>query len=235
MFLISGFKRYFLVLLFIFLFSGVVSATNENTVQGGAFTNGLTFEYPKFFVLKSDVDHSFYFHVFNTSSGLLIGDGLSCYFQLYNDEGKHLVADEVSVFDLHNGVKEVKFFVKGENFSVGSYSYVAQCNNSDAGGFISSPLEVSFTGEGNIGIRYNYWLELFLFVFCWVGFVIGINYKNYPIAMIFSFLMIILGVYGLSQGLLSIDNWVTQSFSIIQVCVGALVLLVYSYEEYKDW
>lgn len=97
----------------------------------------------------------------------------------------------------------------------------------------------SIWGSINIGdyadeTRYEYWGVVFLLIFCWVGFVVGLTFNNYPLSAIFSFLLMILGVYIMTAGLLSIENWVTDAFAIIQICIGGYVLIVWTWEEYKD-
>ena len=90
---------------------------------------------------QQDTHHNFVAHVFNYSNGIPITHNISCYFHLYNVHGNHVAEMYDSTVD-HNF--DFEFAPNAKNFStLGSMSYIIQCNNSVAGGFLSAPFQVT--------------------------------------------------------------------------------------------
>ena len=117
--------------------------------EQGSFLDGFEIKHPIIETLQVNQDVEFEFHVFNSSNGVPIIEGigqdtLSCYFHLYNSTGQHMLELQENT-PSHNF--DYGFNVTGGNFSsIGEYSYITQCNSSVAGGFVSVPFIV--TGGG---------------------------------------------------------------------------------------
>jgi hypothetical protein len=73
-----------------------------------------------------------------------------------------------------------------------------------------------------------------LIIIGWSVLLIGFIFKEYAIAAIASFLLMILGVYSMVNGLNGTNDWLTQGFSMIMIGVGAYVVIRGGYELYKD-
>lgn len=136
----------------IFLVIGMIlpfvsSAPPVTTVQQLSVGYGL--ETPTMTFLEQNKDYSFEFHVYNLSNGVPITSGISCYFHLYNETGKHSLTMEDTTVDY---LFDYGFDVKGANFSVaGTYAFVSQCNSSTLG---SPPVKIYFqvtpSGQENL-------------------------------------------------------------------------------------
>jgi len=100
--------------------------------------------------LKVNRDVHANIHVFNKSTGLPVTNrsGVSCYFDLYNQTGDHLI----ETLELESdGEIEWEIDISGTNFSsTGTYSFVVWCNNSGQGGFVSSGFDVTTSGEDEV-------------------------------------------------------------------------------------
>lgn len=176
--------KFLLVGMFLLVGTILISAVPpvQTTVTGD---NSFTLKYPADTILKQNQDYRFEFHVYNTSDGLPITSGINCYFHLFNSSGKHLIELESSSPDLF----DYSFDVDGGNFSeVGDYCYVAQCNSSTQGGYVSVPFSVTKTGE-DIGLNQSITiigqlglLALFL--------ALGFNFSNERWKVRFFFFMV---------------------------------------------
>lgn len=167
----------FTFLLVLVSLASVQAVPPVSTVQ--QFSTGYVVEYPPNQILKSNQNQTFNFHVFNISNGLLIIADTQCFFHLYNSSGGHIVILNTSTIsdDL-----DYEFQVLGGNFSVGTYSYITQCNNSDAGlgGFISVPFQVTpdgydYSSDRSLGYIL---LTIFFLILSITLFVFGIKSKS---------------------------------------------------------
>jgi len=96
-------------------------------------TTGLSIEPTFNEYLRTGEDHEFEVHVFNMTNGLPIREGITCYFHLYNETGKHQfeLSDATASHDF-----DYSFNLNGTNFSRGSYVVKYQCNDTSEGGGI---------------------------------------------------------------------------------------------------
>lgn len=83
-------------------------------------------------------------------------------------------------------------------------------------------------------LKYTYWGTIFLIIFSWIFFIVGIIMKDDTLTIIGGILLLIMGIYTLSSGILGIDNWVTQWFSIINMLIGIYILILWTYRQYEN-
>lgn len=205
---------------------------------------GFDIKYPAFDILKQNTAFEFEFHVYNKSTGKPINAGIGCYFHLYNSSGKHIaeLVDNTVSHDYDYG-----FDIGGGNFSnVGMYSYLVQCNNSELGGFVDAPFEVSPMGnyreKSNILLAILTLLPMLLGIFFLIGASTLNNEDHAPMKIILFLLSIvtffaslhmamigIVRMYNLPEIESAIGNW-TYWFGIVffVIVVYFLIYLFYT-------
>ena len=136
----------------VILVSPTVSA-KAPAVQVQTILDGYTIKYPIFGTIKQNQDFSFYFHIFNMSSGLPVGadygqgETINCTFHLYNISGDHIVNSAVP-YHPEDAYNEWGITIDKGNFTeLGIYSYLLWCNSTYFGGFDSVQIEVTETGN----------------------------------------------------------------------------------------
>lgn len=131
-----------------------VSAQPPFLVQeAGTFAEGMVIDFPEMIAISVDEDHDFSFHVFNSTTGSPIVNGLSCYLHLFDRQGLHQhqeIKTEIEP-DVPGSFDFTYKLDKGNFSEVGLLYYVIQCNNSNAGGFASTNFAV--TPDGRIIIE----------------------------------------------------------------------------------
>ena len=139
------FKNVFLfILIGIFLISSISFVSSAKQVP--EFPDGFTLRLPQVETFKQYDSADSYVHVFNTSNGMPIISGTSCYWHLYNETGSHIAIGFDSTVDAQGF--DYEFEIDGANFSkLGQYSFIIQCNNSIGGGFVAGSFEVTSTGR----------------------------------------------------------------------------------------
>jgi len=136
------------ILALILLASFVMAEPPFIVGEDGSFSEGLVIEHPEVIAISVDDDYAFDFHVFNSTTGYPIVEGLSCYFYLFGRHGEHLyntISTEIEQGELFY---DYEFNVDGGNFSeVGLLYYIAACNSSDVGGFTAHNFAVTPDGR----------------------------------------------------------------------------------------
>lgn len=130
-------------LITILFYITIVSA--QPPVQFGKDVDGFTLRTNLLEVHGLDQNFTILAHVFNTSNGVPINSGISCYLHLSSSNG-------VQQADLQTnsptGDFDYVFNVNNANFTEnGEYAYVVQCNSSSQGGFIGNTFDVTPNGE----------------------------------------------------------------------------------------
>ena len=99
---------------------------------------------PQIFIHEVSQPIHLHFHVFNISNGVRVNnDSVNCSFELFNKSGDHLFQIEELAFTDN----EWEIVIREGNFStLGTYSYITECNDISIGGFISVDFEVTKTG-----------------------------------------------------------------------------------------
>lgn len=141
-------KFIFGILFLMIIFSiGSVIAQPPFQVQP-TFIEGYFIEIPEQGMLKQNDDFTFFFHVFNLSTGVPLDDtSVECEFNLHNSSSILIYTNTSLPFD----DTTTAFFVevKGGNFSsIGDYNYVTHCSSLAFGGVVSVQLIVTPTGLG---------------------------------------------------------------------------------------
>lgn len=134
---------------------------------------GFDIKFPQIEFVELNEELKLHFHVFNRSSGLPVDNvSTECYFHLYSPVGGHVyIEDKISVVS-HLFDFEVE--LAGSNFSsLGLYSYIFQCNNSDSltGGFVGQTFEVTSDGRSVEEQDVKYLGTVFLSIFVIVLFI----------------------------------------------------------------
>lgn len=135
---------------FLLILSISLIAAQPGFIQGGEFTTGYKIKVPPISPIKQNTNFDFNFHVFNISNGVPIDNSSTdCFFHLYNSTGDHALIVKLE-HEENNVNNEWALMVNGNNFSsLGSYSYVVQCNSTTLGGFESVEIHVTKLGTEN--------------------------------------------------------------------------------------
>ena len=70
-----------------------------------------------------------------------------------------------------------------------------------------------------------------IMLFAWVILFIGFYYKNYPITMLSSMFIMIVGIYIVGNGLPDLTQFLYLSFGIIHIGIGGFVFVKGTAEE----
>ncbi len=139
-------NKYFLIGILLLFSLTFVQAQPPFQIQP-TLIQGYFIEIPDQEALKINKDYTFFFHVFNLSTGLpLTNLTVSCEFNLHNKLSTNIFSD----LNLSFNEQTTAFFteVKGGNFSSkGTYTYVTHCNSEHFGGVVSVRLRITKTGE----------------------------------------------------------------------------------------
>jgi len=191
-------KYILLSFLFLFFIFNIYLVGAASPFQTSVDSSGLQIENAVKENIPLNTDYKFHIHVFNSSSGVPIISGVSCYIHLYNLNGSHIYRgyDETiaSGFDY-------EFIAGGNNFSkVGEYHYMTQCNNSGVGGFFAGSIVVNESGLGN-NVD-NTLLILFFWVGTYIVSIVFLIRKDYIISLVGGLIIMIISVMILSTGYL---------------------------------
>jgi len=138
-------KKLMWLFIFIILVSPTLAQPPLREIQTSTSDEGYQIKDPEIGLIKQGAMQKFHLHVFNKSDGYPIVEGISCDFHLYNQTGSHIFRDIKTTVE---NDYDYEFEVTVDNFtSVGDYTYIAQCNNSRLGGFISVPIAVTSHGS----------------------------------------------------------------------------------------
>lgn len=143
-------KKIFIGIFTLFIF--MLFLNNVNAVPPfGTSTNellGLEIRPMMLDTIKQNENFTFHWHVFNLSTGFPITTGISCYANVYDIFGEHILVNYIGQVD-GTGVNgfDYEIFANSSNFTrSGEYAINIQCNGSAIGGGTSSSFIVSKTG-----------------------------------------------------------------------------------------
>jgi len=140
--------KIFLFLVVSLLVLPIVSSAPPTTIVSTVET-GFQVDVTTVSHVQRDSTHHINVHVFNSTNGVPVGakEGVSCYGDLYNKSGDHLI----EVFELTRDGVEYEWDIGGTNFTNdGIYPYVIYCNTSVQGGFFSTAFDVTVSGEDEV-------------------------------------------------------------------------------------
>ena len=130
--------------IFIILF---LSFVNAQKITVSANVDGLDIIFPLVDAIEIDRPFEFIFHIFNKSDGMPFSEDedIGCYFHVYNTFNEHTA----TLFQNNTcHLWDYEFNIDENNFTVlGTHSYILQCNNTRAGGFISTDFLVTNNGR----------------------------------------------------------------------------------------
>ncbi len=205
-----------------------VSAAPPFVAQETLGSDGFEIKYPELFYLKQYSYFDFNFHVFNISNGVPIDNQtVQCNFHLYNSTGDHTYVMEEVPHDLqsdHGIVNEWVARIDGNNFSsLGEYTYILQCNNSQFGGYISTGFEVTPTGND-----YSLMFLIVIGLFALVLFVTALYSGNEYIMFLASLVIILLGVYTMIYGIGNVNDDFSKMVSFVIIGIGLFFIIISS-------
>ena len=99
----------------------------------------------------------------------------------------------------------------------------------------SAPQATISVGDFTVEISAVNWGVLFILIFGWAIFIIGLIFKEDTLTVISSFLLLISGLYMFQNGFFKLDDFTVQWFSIIQILIGGYILIRYTWEQYRDY
>ena len=131
-------KPIIILLLVTFLFPLVTAQGQPFAEIGAEFqSDGLILDFEEVDVHQANLGVNFTHHVLNISNGLIHDneDEVNCIFNLYDEEGKHLIEGEQMTFS--PSALGWIYHVDGTNFTKhGAYDYFVYCNTTTLGGFV---------------------------------------------------------------------------------------------------
>lgn len=138
-------KKRLLTWIFVLILLAVSVSAQPPFIQAQATEDvGLEIKFPPIDVITQSEDYEFDFHVFNFTDGLAVTSDISCDLHVYDNIGNHIFEgfDET----IAHGY-DYEFLITADNFSrLGVYAYIAYCNNSEQGGFVSTNFQVTPNG-----------------------------------------------------------------------------------------
>lgn len=184
--------------------------------------DGYFIEIPEQGVLKENQDFTFFFHIFNMSNGLPLGNSeVGCEFNLHDSTSKLLYTDNDLQFD--SGT--TAFFVeitKGNFTPPGDFTYVTHCNSTEFGGVVS--VEVIVTPSGRGGTE-NIFLIILMIVVVYSVTLIGFFKQSPYMTLLGGMFMLFLGIYMVNNGIIIYRDVLTNYFSYFTITIGALTAL----------
>lgn len=113
-------------------------------ITSGEFSSGFVLEINHNEVLQAGQSLTLGVHIFNSTDGMSIIEGVGCYLHLYNISGSHILEmyenTPTHTFDY-------EFFIDGGNITTTTNNLIVQCNSSIAGGLIEENVIVTKTGK----------------------------------------------------------------------------------------
>lgn len=133
---------------FLLMFS-LVLVSSAPPFQTSTATTGLEVRYPQYDVAKQNTDFDLHVHVYNLTNGLPITNATtSCFLHLYDIDGDQYLTMKMTFVPATFPIGEWETDILGTNFStLGTHSYIIQCNSTTQGGFVSGNFLVTETGE----------------------------------------------------------------------------------------
>ena len=196
-----------------FLFISLVSAIPPQksiAVDGLDIRTGI----PEYVRLGTTQD--FHIHVFNSSNGVPIVTGTTCYLHIYNSTGNHIYDGMDSVV---SHTFDYGFTVTPTNLTnLERYQYITQCNNTfGAGGYFSGTFTVIPESQ-SLGIGFYILVILLAYAIAFIGFF-G---KNEIITILGGMFMMLLGLWLVMNGITDYRTSLTNTVSIITLALGAI-------------
>lgn len=181
---------------------------------------GLELKTPSIESAKINMPYEFEVHVFNSSNGVPMHEGISCFLHLYNATGNHIAELEDNTAS-HQF--DYSFNIDAGNFTEAQiFAYIIQCNTTTQGGFDSSYIEITPTGKETVN---SDWIIIILIIIAGALIVFGIAGKEFTPTVLGAFLMIPLSIYIFLNGLGSFTNstLISQMLGAVLFAIGAWV------------
>ena len=119
---------------------------------------------------------------------------------------------------------------EGINSRIGEYPVSVSCEGT-YNGFSTFTYEVTETGES----AGNYRIAIYIIIIlAWLLFIIGAYKAEYTFIGLSGIIMLVFGVYVLTNGLDNFDNTLTIAFGGIHALFGGYLMIRSGWEQYKD-
>ena len=217
----------FISFLFIFIFLSLSFVSAKVTLGS---EKGMIIETGHSDTLIQNQDFTFNVHVYNESNGMPITTGTTCYLDIYDTSGLHVVTAEQSAA---SEIFDYEFFILKGNFTeVEVHSYIVQCNNTAAnlGGYRSDDFEV--TASGRDGVYSPTALLLILIILAYILIAIGIYGEEFVPIVFGAFILFGASLYTYQYGLgaMANDTLPVLIFTLVNVGIGCYVSFKGIYE-----
>ncbi len=224
------------LILIIFLFMLFPFVSSAPPFQTSADNLDCIIEYPKIEYIKLDNSYNFNIHVINGTTGKILTDSaISCFLHIYDNTGEHIYTNNSLYYDSDDS--DFKALIPSSIFaSPKSLTYIAQCNNSVIGCFISAPITSTYNGEKNADDNFTIFIYL-IFIIASIGlvytFFLGLaklamaDTTIYDVLLSWGFYILMIFSYYISQYLLS--NFVydlSKTFLNVFVWTNGLLPLI---------
>lgn len=234
-------KKHIFLFILMFILMIIPGVLAQPGLQESFFVEkGINIAYPQYDSVPANTSFILYIHAYNLTSGIFLDNSTTnCSLHLYDSEGNHLMQADNLDYD----VRDRDWFaeINASNFSkIGEHSYIIQCENDDAGGFVSGILYVTRSGNKMHEAESNFFLVLVAFFavitiilfagfvrekkmqYKWTYFIIGFMFLviNLNMVSIFS------GDFIISSNVISfLDSITAISFIIMWFLFGLLLVI----------
>lgn len=160
----------------IYLFIFVILCSTLATAQPSPIfqsTGSLSIEYSKIQYIPINTNHTFHFHVFNTTN-FIDNSSAQCGFTLVQPNGEVVYKNENMPY-YENSENEWEITLDKNNFtSLGQYSVAAECNTSTQVGASSYGIEVNKLGDDLTNSQALFYIAILFTVLLLFGFFLTI-------------------------------------------------------------
>lgn len=219
--------KFLVIVLMILLFANLtfISASDvpQNYQQLGreniTITGGMELKIPQDNVLKAGQNYTFYVHAYDIATGLSASGKTDCKIWIYNSTGE-VIYNKTNTYIIGDAGQNFHFFINGGNFTtIGDYYYNVECFDDAVGGFASSVIHVTLTGD-DLGISQAI-VIIALLGFAFLLFGLGRAFvNNWKMRLFFDILSLLIGVLCLN----SVRILASQSDNIHSMANGALII-----------
>jgi len=213
---------------FLLIFTANISAVQ--TIQISTANEKIQIDYPKSNIQEQNKPFTTQFRTFNISSGKFLDNNTcDCNVTLIDNKG-NIIYQKSSEYNSTS-----RFWYNKINSSyfdeTGRYRFDILCIDGAIDGFVSGQYDVTPSGKsGNNNIAY---VILVLAISYITGFV-GFFNKNMPVSAIGGLIMMPLGIYMITQGIVIYQDWFTNALAYLTIGLGAIFSITALVEYIED-
>ena len=216
---------------FLLIFTAnIYAAPPQTNIQVSTADKKIQIDYPKSGIQEQNKPFTTQFRTFNVSSGKFLDNNTcDCNVTLIDNKG-NIIYQKSSEYNSTS-----RFWYNKINSSyfdeTGRYRLDILCIDGEIDGFVSGQYDVTPSGKsGENNIAY---VILILAISYITGFV-GFFNKNMPISAIGGLIMMPLGIYMITQGIVIYQDWFTNALAYLTIGLGAIFSLTALVEYVED-